>query len=99
MVLGHHACGAVDAAVKSIKDGTTLPGHLPSLVTAIGPAVKATLDQAGDTLSNAIRQNIVLNVEKLKAATPIIDKSVGEKKVRIVGALYHFDTGRVELLS
>src|SRR3954464_15835330 len=28
MVLGHKSCGAVDAAIKSITDGTTLPGHL-----------------------------------------------------------------------
>jgi carbonic anhydrase len=26
LVLGHDACGAVDATIKSIKDGTTLPG-------------------------------------------------------------------------
>src|SRR5437764_960885 len=39
MVLGHMSCGAVDAAIKSIKDGTTLPGHLPSLVEALSPAV------------------------------------------------------------
>ena len=41
MVLGHEACGAVDATIKSVKDGTTLPGHLPSLVDAIRPAVEA----------------------------------------------------------
>jgi len=40
MVLGHEACGAVDATIKSIKDDTTLPGHLPALVTALSPAVK-----------------------------------------------------------
>ena len=99
MVLGHKACGAVDAVIKSIKDGTTLPGHLPSLVSAIGPAVKAVADQSGNTLDNAIRQNVILNVEKLKTATPIIDKAVAEKKVRIVGAVYNLDNGRVDLLS
>jgi carbonic anhydrase len=30
LVLGHDACGAVDATIKSLKDGTSLPGHLPS---------------------------------------------------------------------
>src|SRR6478736_8738127 len=32
LVLGHEACGALDATIKS-KDNTTLPGHLPSLVS------------------------------------------------------------------
>jgi carbonic anhydrase len=99
MVLGHRSCGAIDAAIKSIKDGTTLPGHLPSLVSALAPAVKAVLDKTGNTLDNAIRQNVVINVEKLKNATPIIDKAVTEKRVRIVGAVYNLDSGRVELLG
>jgi carbonic anhydrase len=99
MVLGHRSCGAVDAAIKSIKDGTTLPGHLPSLVDALSPAVKAAAGLSGNPLDNAIKQNVLLNVEKLKNATPIIDKAVAEKKVRIVGAVYNLDDGRVELLT
>lgn len=99
MVLGHAACGAVDATIKSIKDGTTLPGHLPSLVAALSLAVKASAGQAGNALDNAIKQNVLLNVEKLKAATPIIDKAVAEKKVRIVGGVYNLSTGRVDVLS
>ncbi len=99
MVLGHKACGAVDASIKSLKDNTTLPGHLPSLVSALAPAVKASAGQPGNALDNAIRQNVILNVAKLKAATPIIDKFVTEKKVAIVGAVYNLDSGKVELVS
>jgi len=99
MVLGHAACGAVDATIKSIKDNSTLPGHLPSLVTALSPAVKATAGQAGNALDNAIKQNVILNVAKLKAATPIIDKAIADKKVRIVGAVYNLGNGRVEIVG
>jgi len=99
LVLGHQACGAVDAAIKSIKSGTTLPGHLPSLVTALAPAVKATLDQPGDSLDNAIRQNVVLTVAAVKAATPILSKAVEDNKLRIVGAVYDLADGRVTLVN
>ena len=99
MVLGHAACGAIDATIKSIKDNSTLPGHLPSLVTALSPAVKATAGQAGNALDNAIKQNVILNVAKLKAATPIIDKAIADKKVRIVGAVYNLSNGRVEIVG
>jgi carbonic anhydrase len=99
MVLGHESCGAVDAALKSIRDGTTLPGHLPSLVEAIGPAVKDTQGKPGDALANAIKQNVALNVEKLKAATPIVEMFVSEKKVRVVGAVYNLEDGSIELLG
>jgi carbonic anhydrase len=99
MVLGHEACGAVDATIKSVKDGTTLPGHLPSLVAAIKPAVDAVQGQAGDMLENAIERNVALNVGKLSSATPILDAAVNDKKIRIVGGVYKLKTGRVTLLS
>jgi carbonic anhydrase len=99
MVLGHQACGAVDAAIKSIKDGTTLPGRLPSLVAALAPAVKAALAQPGDNLDNAIRQNVVLTVAAVKAATPILSKAVEEKKINVVGAVYDLADGRVALVN
>ena len=99
MVLGHEACGAVDATIKSVKDGTTLPGHLPSLVAAIRPAVEAVQGQPGDLLANAIRHNVALNVEKLKSAAPILKSFVDDKKINVVGGIYELKTGRVELLS
>ncbi len=99
MVLGHEACGAVDATIKSIKDGTTLPGQLPSLVAAIRPAVEAVQGQPGDLLANAIRRNVTLNVEKLKSIAPILKSFADDKKIRIVGGIYELKTGRVELLS
>src|SRR6202140_1943379 len=70
MVLGHSACGAIDAAVKSIKEGVALPGHLSSLVLGLAPAVQAALKQPGPTAELAVKQNVILNVEKLKKATP-----------------------------
>jgi carbonic anhydrase len=99
LVLGHEACGAVDATIKSVKDGTTLPGHLPSLVDAIRPAVEAVKNQPGDLLANAIRENVKLNVDKLKSAGPILKSFVDDKKIRVVSGIYELRTGRLELLS
>jgi carbonic anhydrase len=99
MVLGHESCGAVDATIKSLKDNTTLPGHLPSLVAALTPAVNAVANQPGDKLANATRQNVIDNVAKLKAATPILNEAVGNGKLRIVGGVYRLGDGRVELVA
>jgi carbonic anhydrase len=98
MVLGHEACGAVDATVKSVTEGTTLPGHLPALVAAIRPAVEAVKNQGGDVLANAIRDNVKLNVERLQNASPILDKAVGDKSLRVVGGVYRLDSGKVDLV-
>jgi len=99
LVLGHDACGAVSATIKSLKDGTTLPGHLPSLVAGLAPAVKAVSQQTGDGLSNAIRQNVVDNVAKLSSATPILSAAVEQGKLKVVGGIYRLKDGRVEMVS
>src|SRR5262249_2573831 len=99
MVLGHEACGAVDATIKSVKDGTTLPGHLPSLAAALKPGVDAVQGQSGDVLANAIRRNVMLNVDKLKNAAPILNAFAADNKIRVAGGIYELRTGEVQSLS
>jgi carbonic anhydrase len=99
VVLGHDSCGAVSAAIKSLKDGTTLPGHMPSLVTGVAPAVNAVLQQGGDTLGNAIRQNVIDNVAKLSSATPILSAAVEQGKLKVAGGIYRLGDGRVDIVG
>jgi carbonic anhydrase len=99
VVLGHESCGAVSSTIQSLKDNTTLPGHLPSLVANIAPAVKATMDQPGDQLLNATKRNVVDNVAKLKSATPILSAAVEQGKLKIVGAIYRLGDGKVEIIA
>jgi len=98
LVLGHGSCGAVDATIKSLKDDKPLPGHMPSLVTAIAPAVKAVSQASGNMLDNAIRQNVVDNVAKLKGATPILNAAVDQNKLKVVGGVYRLSDGKVEMV-
>jgi carbonic anhydrase len=98
LVLGHDSCGAVDATIKSLGEDKPLPGHMPSLVTAIAPAVKAVLQAGGDTLGKAIRRNVIDNVAKLSAATPILRAAVEARKLRVVGGIYGLKDGRVEMV-
>jgi len=98
LVLGHAACGAIDATIKSIKDGTTLPGHLPQIATALTAAITAVQGAPGDLLANAIRRNVALNVEKLMATGPILKSFLEDKRLRVVGGVYELTSGRVELI-
>ncbi len=94
-VLGHQACGAVDATIKQVKNGTSFPGHIPSLTEAL----TAASDQPGDLLANAIKENVVLTVQKLQTTGPILSEAVDQKKLKIVGGVYDLRTGKVELVS
>jgi carbonic anhydrase len=98
LVLGHESCGAIDAAIKSLKDGTALPGHMPSLVTGLAPAVKAALQKGGDIPANAIRQNVIDTVTRLSSATPILSAAVEQGKLKVSGGIYRLGDGRVELV-
>ena len=98
-VLGHDGCGAVDATIKSLKDDKPLPGHMPSLVTAIAPAVKAVSQKSGNALDNAIRQNVVDNIAKLKGTAPILSAAVDQNKLKVVGGIYRLKSGEVEMVA
>ncbi|MBW7966311.1 carbonic anhydrase [Bradyrhizobium sp. BR 10261] len=99
LVLGHDACGAVDATLKALKDDKPPPGHIPSLVDAIAPAAKTAMQQGGDALDKAIRQNVIDNVAKLKAAAPILNAAVEQGRLKISGGIYRLSTGTVDLIA
>jgi carbonic anhydrase len=98
VVLGHDRCGAVDAAIKTVKEGAELPGHLPHLVEHLRAAVETAEAEPGDLLPNAIRENVLLNSKKLQTATPILSRFVEEKKLHVVGGIYKLADGRIEWL-
>src|SRR5450830_430128 len=99
LVLGHQHCGAVVASVAAVENHEQFPGHIQTVTTALAPAVRATKKDTGDRIDNVIRKNVILNVERLKQAAPVISKLVAEKKVKIVGGVYNLETGKVELVA
>ena len=92
VVLGHQSCGAVKAALTS----DTAPGHIGSILRDIQPAVKQAKHQAGDLLTNAVKDNARLVAEKIGK-----DAELGDHKseVRIVSGYYELDSGHVEWLE
>jgi carbonic anhydrase len=98
IVLGHTNCGAVEAAVKVVKDKAKFPGSIGAMVAPIVPAVKS-LKGDEDLVNRAVRANVQRVVARLQGAKPILAKAVTEKKARVVGAVYKLDTGAVEFLA
>jgi len=94
MVLGHERCGAVEAAVK----GGEAPGHIKSLVGAIQPAVEKARGEHGDLAENAMRTNVKMVVDHLKASKPILEHLVHNGTLTVVGARYDLDDGQVSII-
>jgi carbonic anhydrase len=95
VVLGHTHCGAVQAAV----DVPEVPGHIVTLINAIKPAAAAARKLPGDVVNNAIRENVKLEVAQLRGLEPVLAKRVREGTVRVVGALYDIDSGKVTVID
>ena len=94
IVLGHQSCGAVDAAIKR----PDVPGHIVTLVNSIKPAAEKTKGMAGDPLENAIRQNVIDQVNELRDLEPVLAKKYRSGDILIVGGVYNLGTGKVEFL-
>ena len=95
VVLGHQKCGAVDAAVKRPDNP---PGHIVTLINAIKPAAEKSKFMAGDRLENAIRQNVIEQVNELRDLDPVLAKKYQNGEILIVGAVYNLHSGKVEFL-
>ncbi len=112
VVMGHTRCGAVTAALEA-RNGASAPaesgkepqgptnelsGHFSGIVEAIQPAVAAASGQFGDPVTNAVVANVRLMVEKIQTSQPYLAGLVQEKKLTVVGALCHIETGKVEFI-
>ena len=94
VVLGHQHCGAVTAAVEGGGD----VGHIAALINLLRPAVEKTRGMPGDHVENAVKANVEMVVKQLRSSTPVLAKLVSEGKLKVVGAVYSLDTGKVTWL-
>jgi carbonic anhydrase len=96
MVLGHVRCGAVQAAVASLRADEDPPGDLGYLVNEIAPAVLAAGLDAPDAAEQAMRVHVGRTVRRLREVSAV-SAATASGRVNVVGAVYDLDTGWVDL--
>ncbi len=94
LVLGHTRCGAVTLAVE----GGEARGRMASIVEALVPAVASNRNQTGDMVYNVVKANVLGTVNRLIDCRPILYEAVRRGDLKIVGGIYHLETGLVEFL-
>lgn len=100
VVLGHSACGAVQAAVEK----TPLDGKLPKLVELIAPAVDAAKlakpSAKGQALMDAaVEANVRHQMKELTSKSEVLQKALKDKKVTIIGGIRDISSGKVHWLD
>jgi carbonic anhydrase len=103
VVLGHERCGAVDAAVAVVEKNATFPGSIGQMVEPIIPAVLRARSgagelQDGDLLDLAVRENVRRTVMRLRESEPLLIEPQRAGKLRVVGARYDLEDGKVDFI-
>lgn len=102
LVLGHTGCGAVKGACDGVR-----MGNLSLLLARISQAVEYTLEPADPAerhsknahFVNAVAENNVrLTMDEIRRKSPILKDLEDLGEIRISGAMYHIEDGRISWL-
>ncbi len=100
MVLGHEACGAVKGACDHVE-----LGNLTGLLDEIEPAVEMVKTEGDRSSKNkefvdkVIEANVRKTVADLRERSEVLAALEKEGAIKIVGALYSLQDGKVTLLD
>lgn len=101
LVMGHESCGAVKSAIDSVE-----LGNITEMLAKIGPAIEGTTEFENDRNSGnadyvkaVTERNVRLNVERIRAESPILKELEDEGTIAIRGAVYSLQDGVVTVLD
>ncbi len=99
VVLGHTACGAVKGACDDAK-----LGNLTEMLVKIKPAVNAVLEPQDKSLRNSNNskfvdavsaENVKITIDNIIKNSPVLAEMQNKNEIKIVGAMYDINTGKV----
>ena len=101
VVLGHDGCGAVGAALAALNGGASEPARITLLLENIIPALR---DLPADPAMPEVRMRAAVEANVRWSMHQLFDTPEGRARVaeghmKLVGAVYDLETGRVRLLA
>lgn len=97
VVMGHSSCGAVKAAMESHAPLKPEPAglNLEHILSAIRPSL-ARAPRTGDPWRNSVYASVEQNLSDVIRLSPVLAELGREGKVRLVGAFYDLESGKVQ---
>jgi carbonic anhydrase len=99
LVLGHENCGAVKAAIANVEMGNITP-----MLTRIRAAGESVTYDGARNADNAefvhavCEANVRQAIAQIRSESDILRELESAGQIKLVGAIYDMDTGRVEFL-
>jgi len=100
LVMGHEHCGAVKAAVDDVKLGNITP-----MLQKIRPAVEMVEYEGDKTSANGefvhmvCETNVYNTLDQIRTGSLILKEMEDNGEIKIVGAVYDMDNGKVSWLN
>ena len=102
VVMGHEHCGAIKAAIDQV-----ILGNLTGLINKIQPAVdQSKANYEGEIKSSnaefveiVCQTNVKLMLHEIRKNSPILKEMEDNGEIKIVGAIYNMENGKVEFLE
>ncbi len=100
MVMGHEHCGAIKSAIDDVK-----LGNITAMLSKIKPAVDMVLYDGDRSSKNqefvhqVSESNVRNTINEIRKNSPILKEMEENGEIRIVGALYDMDNGKVNILD
>ena len=103
VVMGHTNCGAIAAAVSDQNETDVHTADINNLIRTltdkIQQAVLFTNAKDPDPIRNALVSNINYNTLILRNTHPTLSNLINKHELKVIGAVYHLETGKVEWLN
>ncbi|MGB8408180.1 MAG: carbonic anhydrase [Mycobacterium sp.] len=95
VVLGHDSCGAVQATINALNDGTVPGGYVRDIVERVTPSILVGRREGLTEVDELEARHVNETVKLLSSRSTLIAERLAAGKVAIVGATYHLADGRV----
>lgn len=102
IILGHTNCGAIGAFVDHDHDHSHIySDYVQKIIDFIDAEEeeKSLPRDIPNFFEKAVEANVLHGIHALKNSLPHVDSLVAEKKLKIVGAIYDMETGKVGVLK
>lgn len=94
LVLGHTKCGAVTAACQGVE-----LGNITALLSKVKPAIKEVEERTGEIeVEEVTKSNVQQSIVEIREKSTLLADLEKEGKIKIVGAVYHVESGMVSFL-
>lgn len=98
VILGHTNCGAITGACNHIEMGnlTTLLHKIQSAILNEKTTKENRTGSNANFVKNVTEINVHLTIERVRKESPVIAELEQQEHIKIIGALYDVETGKVK---